>query len=361
MEKWHKMRVLVGLAGILAVLAAGLSCGSQGVKAEPWIGVRGNVLVNGQGDPIRLLGVNRSGLEYRCAEESGFFEGPGDAKSIAAIKSWHVNAVRVPLNESCWLELGGIVKEYGGQAYRAVVRGYVERLEEAGLYVILDLHWAAPGTNRAGGLIAMPDADHALDFWRSVATEFRDDHAIIFDLFNEPRPGVKWNCWENGCENEDAYFGRYPVVGMKAMVKAVRETGATQPLMLSGRDWGQNLRGWLSHVPADPAHALIAANHTYGGFSPCTRSCKLSIERVSAKYPVVTAELGQIDCRHDYVDAYMRWADRAAISYLAWAWNAGSGWGCTEGPSLIDNYNGHPTAYGIGVRNHLRQLQRADG
>lgn len=354
------MRTRLGLTATLLLLAmlALLPCAGE-AAAKPWIGVRGNLLIDGQGRPVRLLGLNRSGTEYRCAEENGFFAGPSDAASIEVMKSWHINAVRVPLNESCWLGLGGIPAEFSGGAYRAAVRGYVDRLEAAGLYVILDLHWAAPGSNRAGGLIAMPDADHALDFWRSVATEYREDHSVIFDLFNEPRPGVTWDCWEYGCENEDEFFGRYPVVGMDAMVRAVRETGASQPLILSGLAWAQNMRGWLAHVPTDPDRALIAANHTYGGYTPCLRRCKRTIERIQRKYPVITAELGQGQCGHQYIDSYMRWADRQHISYLGWAWNAGPGWACTEGPSLISDYSGTPTEYGIGFREHLLALWRA--
>ncbi|HVO54267.1 MAG TPA: glycoside hydrolase family 5 protein [Solirubrobacterales bacterium] len=357
------MRKLGPLAAAVLISLLALSGWVEQAEAKPWIGVRGNQLIDGAGKPVRLLGVNRSGTEYRCSEEDGFFEGPSDTASIEAMKSWHINSVRVPLNESCWLGLGGIPAQLSGSAYRAAVRGFVERLEAAGLYVILDLHWAAPGHNRAGGLIAMPDADHALDFWRSVANEYREDRSVIFDLFNEPRPGITWECWEDGCENEDEFFGRYPVVGMKAMVEAVRSTGAEQPLVLSGLAWAQNLRGWLAHVPSDPDHALVAANHTYGaganGITPCLHRCKRVIERIHRTYPVITTEFGQMNCRDGYSVRYMRWADRQHISYLAWAWNTGPGWSCTEGPSLISDYSGTPTEYGIGFREHLAALWRA--
>jgi endoglucanase len=344
---------------VVAVLAvAGPAMTPNVSSAQLWIGVRGNQLVNGKGHDVRLLGVNRSGTEYKCAEEDGFFEGPSDMASVEAMKSWHINAVRVPLNESCWLGLGGIDPEFSGSAYRRAIAGYVGELQSVGLYVILDLHWAAPGANRAGGIIAMPDADHALDFWRSVASEFRDNRGVIFDLYNEPRPGIGWECWEYGCENEDEYFGRYRVVGMQQMVEAVRSTGAEQPIILSGIRWAQDLRGWLAHVPYDPDHALVAANHTYLDYTDCLARCKKAIVNVHRRYPVVTAEFGQLDCRSNYIDSYMRWADKQGISYLAWAWDTGPGWSCTEGPSLISGYSGSPTEFGLGFREHLRELWR---
>jgi aryl-phospho-beta-D-glucosidase BglC (GH1 family) len=39
--------------------------------------------------------------------------------------------------------------------------------------IILDLHWTAPGTQPATGQMPMPDMDHSLDFWTSVASTFK--------------------------------------------------------------------------------------------------------------------------------------------------------------------------------------------
>src|SRR5205814_3492846 len=62
-------------------------------------------------------------------------------------------------------------------------------LHDAGLYAIVDLHWSAQGTLPADGRTGqgrqMADRDHAPAFWRSVASVFRSDPAVVFDLFNE--------------------------------------------------------------------------------------------------------------------------------------------------------------------------------
>ena len=76
------------------------------------------------------------------------------------------------------------------------------------------------------------------------------------------------------------------------------------------------------------------------------------VRRLAAAMPVVTAELGQRSCAHDFVDRYMRWADGAGVSHLAWARNA---WDCAGGPALIRG-DGSPTAYGAGVKAHLAAL-----
>src|ERR1700748_3416836 len=94
------------------------------------------------------------------------FDGPHDQASIDAMKSWNLNAVRVPLNEDCWLGINGV----NVPTYRDDIRAWVSLLEQNEMYVILDLHWAAPGTQKANGLLGMADADHAPTFWAQVAT-----------------------------------------------------------------------------------------------------------------------------------------------------------------------------------------------
>jgi len=84
--------------------------------------------------------VNRSGTEYACAQGWGFFDGPSDSASIAAIAAWKANAVRVPLNETCWLAINGVKPAYAGANYARAIGDFVDRLNRAGLVVILELH-----------------------------------------------------------------------------------------------------------------------------------------------------------------------------------------------------------------------------
>ena len=317
----------------------------------------GNHFVDGRGVPVRLLGVNRSGTEYECMDGKGFSDGPDDAASIGVMASWHINTVRIPLNEDCWLGLNGAPAAFSGSNYRNAIVAYIGRLHAAGLYVIVDLHWSAQGTLPADGRTGqgrkMADRDHAPAFWRSVATTFRTDPAVVFDLFNEPHD-ISWDCWQNGCTTTDA-TGTWQVAGYQSLVDAVRATGAPNPVLVAGNRWAGDLRGW-PHGVQDPIHQLAASWHVYSPGPRLDSLRDLVVRPVAATYPVVAAEFGEKDCAPSWVHDFMGWADDAGISYLAWTWNT---WPDCGNPVLITAYDGTPTAYGIGVRDHLAALWQA--
>jgi len=330
---------------------------------DPTLHVEGNHLVY-HGVTTRLLGVDHSGSEYACIQNGGYgiFEGPDPDTLAAAMLTWgHVNAVRLPLNEDCWLGINGVNPMYGGQAYRSAIVDYVNKLHAHGLFVVVDLHWNAPGTSPSTAQQPMADADHAVDFWKSVATTFAGDGLTVFDLYNEPYVDTMnaqttdaWACWLSGCtitQSAGGVQGTWKSAGMQDLVDAVRSTGARNVLMLGGLAYADDLSGWLAHVPNDPLKQLAASFHLYN-FNSCTNtSCWSSvIAPIAQQHPVVTGELGENDCGHGFIDGYMPWADTNGVSYLAWTWNT---WDCSSGPALITDYGGTPTGFGQGLKAHL--------
>jgi endoglucanase len=307
-----------------------------------------NRLFDSQGQALRLLGFNRSGGEYACVAGIGFFAGPTDRRAIAAMASWHINAVRVPLNEQCWLGINGTHPRYSGARYRRAVGRYVARLHRAGMYTVLDLHWNAPGRLPASGQQPMADLDHAPAFWASVARHFKRDRAVMFDLYNEPRD-ISWPCWRDGCVLAQGWRA----AGMQTLLDAVRATGARQPVIASGLGSGNDLSQWMQYRPRDPAHQLVAGFHAYDQLHCATRSCwDAQLGAVVRSVPVVTTELGERDCSHAFSDQFMNWADSRGVSYLGWSWNPS---GC-KSPALIASWNGTPSPYGRGLRSHLLRL-----
>ncbi len=322
----------------------------------------GNHLVNAQGQAIRLLGVDRSGTEYACEQGWGIFDGPSDAASIAAMARWHVNAARILLNKGCWLDdytsandpyAVGNPEPFEGVAYQSAIGAYVTLLHSYGMAAILTL----TSLDAPGGLIVAPMADsqHSATFWASVASYFKSDPGVLFDLYNEPN-AIGWPCWQSGCTVSTSY-GTYQTVGMAALVAAVRGTGATQAIMLGGLDHSDDESSWLAYRPVDPDDRLIVSFHTYTAACNTVSCWDSTIVPLATTTPVVTGEFGEYDCGTPYSKAYMKFADGQGISYLGWAWDAISprSWACTA-PSLITNYKGTPSKEGAALHSHLATL-----
>lgn len=346
------------------VLAAAAAAVLSAARAHPaaalnGLHVSGAQLVNG-GGPVRLLGVDRSGTEYACIQGWGIFDGPSDAASVQAIAGWHANAVRVPLNEDCWLSLNGAAAAYSGTNYQNAIVSYVNLLNTNGLYAILDLHWSAPGTNRATAQAAMPDQDHSPAFWSSVASTFKSNPNVLFDLFNEPFPdrdgaANPWSCWLNGCQLTDSSFGTWQAAGMQALVNAVRQTGATNVIMAGGLAYANDLSQWSSYRPTDSTGNLAASWHSYPNNACNTQSCwDAQIAPLAAQVPVVTGEVGDSVCSAaNYVPLLLPYLDSHGISYVGWTWDT---WNqCSN--VLITSYTGTPTAnFGQYFHDHLAGL-----
>jgi endoglucanase len=299
--------------------------------------------------------VNRSGGEFSCIQGKGIWDGPMDQASVTAMRSWNVRAVRVPLNEECWLGTGSVpAGGLGGAAYQQAVKDYVNLLIANGINPILEVHWTW-GTytlfssgcpdEKAVCQKPMPDARYAPAFWASVANTFKGNDAVLFDLFNEPYPdwatltldkAGAWRCWREG----GSCFGiGYQVAGFQTLVDRVRATGATNVIMLGGLTYANDLSQWLKY------------RHVYN-FNGCnSTSCyERELAPVAAAVPLTITEIGENDCGHTFIDTLMSWADAHGVGYLGWTWNT---WDCAKGPALITDYAGTPTTFGAGLRSRL--------
>lgn len=315
----------------------------------------GNTIEDADGKRITLRGVNRSGTEYKCAEGGGIFDGPSDEASVRAIASWNVNAVRIPLNESCWLGINKAPSRFSGSVYKQAILDYVALLHKYALIPILELHWATPGTMLAGMQLPMPNVDHSAELWTDVATTFKDDDGVVFEPFNEPFPdgnrdsASAWQCWRDGCrmtaprDAQGMVRDDYDAIGMQGLVDAIRATGSEHLILLGGVQFSNNLSQWLTHQPQDPlpVQNLAAAWHVYN-FNGCrARACwDAAPAGVAAEVPLVATEIGEDDCGDTFIDPLMQFLDEKGAGYLAWTWNAyGACVPKGQAYSLISDFN----------------------
>jgi hypothetical protein len=326
-----------------------------------------------------------------CVQNAGIFDGPSDAASVAAMASWGVNAVRVPLNEDCWLGINGAPAAYSGAAYQTAIENYVALLHQYGMYAILELHWTAPGTNLATFQENLPDYTNSVPLWASVAAAFKGDPATIFDVFNEPNnigmvscaagaPAAcqtyindastgahgglgtaNWWCWMQGTgcitnDNASGFGGDWEVASAQNLIDAIRGARANNVIMVGAEQFANDPSQWLAYAPTDPAGQLAMSFHVYNFNAVCvTVSCWNSeLLPITAKYPIITGEIGESDGTANFIDTYMTWADSHGVSYLAWTWDT---WGCGDAAVLISSYTGTACpGFGAGYQAHLASL-----
>jgi endoglucanase len=298
---------------------------------NPGYHVVGNQVLDKTGTAHYFHGVDRSTLE---ATLQGQNISAGDFRLMAG---WHANTVRIALGQDLWLFGDSAV------AYRNNVLRAVEWAKQAGLDVILDLHWSDQGKPGGGSPGQQKMADtNSIEFWKSVADFYKDDGRVLFELYNEPHD-ISWDVWLNGGD-----AGGFTAVGMQQLYDTVRATGAMNIVIAGGLDWAFDLSGVASH--RIQGQNIMYATHPYdrNNWKPVS-SFDARWGFLTATDPVIVSEFGSYDCSTDYTSQLIDYSDRVGAHWTAWAWIVG---GCAY-PSLITDWAGTPSAPGQIVKDAL--------
>lgn len=361
--------------------------------------VSGNRIKNDLNQTVLLRGVNWGGPIYFCKGNAGIFAGPTpDQAWVDALKTWGINAVRICLNEHCWLGIASGTHFATGAQYRTAVNNVITLLLANDIYPIVDIHWNAPGT-AITDFQTYPDLDHAPAFWgtdaNSMANTWKSNTAVIFDLFNEPGYDqglagnvdtvAAWTCWRDGstagnhASSSCSTFTSFPVAGMQTLVNAIRAAGAHNVCLLAGVRYANTLKqgtnpGWTAYKPTDADNNLAASVHTYNFNWHLNRSeWDSQYGVVAASYPVVALETGcnvtsavpagygtaapDTTDNAAWWEDFLTWCDENLIGYMGWQWftltDSGVQW-----EALITNYttgaaNGLPNSAGATYKSHL--------
>jgi hypothetical protein len=194
MRTQQHLRRVAAVAGlVVAGSVATAPAGALGTAPAPTrapamalpLSVQGNRVVDANGTTVVLRGVQRDGTEG----------GPGTSTRAVTTDelgkigygqagSWRARVVRVPLGSAQWT---GACPNLSSDAagYRSRIDAEVQTLTGQGIVSLLDLHTSTANCTSIARH-AMPDAPISQSFWTDVASRYRSNPLVAFELYNEP-------------------------------------------------------------------------------------------------------------------------------------------------------------------------------
>jgi hypothetical protein len=188
----------------------------------------------------------------------------------------------------------------------------------------------------------------SLDFWRDVATRFRNRPLVAFDLYNEPYD-IAPSVWRDGGRVNQGLLAQWDAVGMQQLYDAVRCVGANNLVLVSGLDYAYDLES-VRTVPLD-GFGIVRATHVYcrGCNGRLPSDLDATVLPTAAAEPVVISEFGT-DANDGFNAQLISWAESHGLGWLAWSWTAGP----DADYALFTSWDTHePTASGAPVRSAL--------
>lgn len=355
------IHVRAELVYLLLIVMLALTGGSARAQREPasrplQLKVVGTQIVNSRNEPVWLRGVNAASMEWTSDGEGHILD-----TVKTAIQDWHVNIIRLPMAQDRWFGKAPEQKDEG-KDYRALIKQVVDYCASHGCYILLDLHWSDAGEwGQQIGQHAMPDKNSVV-FWKECARAYRNNPAVLFDLYNEPHD-VSWDVWLNGGtvtehDRQRNYTKTYDAVGMQTLLDTVRGTGAKNVVVAGGLDWAYDMSGFLTGKPlSDPkGNGVIYANHDYPFKGDTFDQWLAKMEKATASIPVIVSEFGagggprrrQGQSGDQWILQVLQALQEHHWNWIAWDLHP------SAGPTLISDWNYTPTPhFGIYVKEAL--------
>jgi hypothetical protein len=202
--------------------------------------------------------------------------------------------------------------------------------------------------------------------WALIAARYRDQPAVLFDLFNEPHNPMfddvepLLGVWPDG------RLERLPSrkVGMDEwqpwalrLVRLVRDVHPRALLFVSGVAWAFDLRGFpLRDRNGSPVEGLVYSTHVYPwsrthpfGRSRSPRAWTHAFGHLASQVPLFVGEWGGESRDVAWGRGLLRYLDDRSIGWTAWSW--------ADWPPLIADCRRcdyTPTMFGAIVREALR-------
>ena len=310
----------------------------QTTVAFKWLRTEGNRIVDEDGKRVLLHGLNRSGMEY---DRHGNNMSESEYKYI--YDEWQVKVIRLPFNQEWVLT---------NEDYKAQLDTVVNWIKKNGAYIILDLQWQ----NTTVKIPSIPDTN-AVDMWKILATRYKDDPAILYDIHNEAHD-ISFAEWQNRAIE---------------IIEGIRSVHPRSLILVSGLDWASDLSAWADN----PLHYdnVVYSVHVYpwmGGIN----SWVLHLARFVGMHQYVYSWLGGSDSWDQHFGNYteqipifvgefgggsgdLKWG-RELIAYLNQKQLGWTAWSWVDKPYLTQSDHRTPTEFGSLVQESLIRLSSVE-
>jgi hypothetical protein len=325
----------------------------------PRLSTRGNrIIETGSDDAVLLRGVNRSGLEYSEPGTMGFLASAGisltEIREI--VQNWGSKIIRLPFNQDWALHGRG---DHTAGEYLQALDQVIDWAAALGAYTLLDLQWLDADTvygrlndpaKSANHVAPLPNA-LTVDLWATLAERYREETAVLFDLFNEPHDPLSDDLLplflvdESGAALEsDADFVSeeewLPWAGK--LVSLIRQIHPESLIFVGGLDWAFD----LSRIRLD-APNIVYSTHVYPNRAP--RQWPAAFGDSAVSVPVFVGEWGGSDEDLDWGRRFAAFLRSTPVAgWTAWSWQ--------DRPFLLQSPRPPylPTAFGSLVASELR-------
>lgn len=357
---------------------------------QPVIGplaTSGGRIINGDGRPLRLSGVNWGGAYQDHWVPSGLRERPR-GEIIGWIAAQGFNSVRFPFAEGTFVTNAGQLKtapadssrlaanpDLAGATPWEIYGQLVDDMTAAGLYVVLNRHLAFAGwccsEDDVNGFWYNDNwpSSTFTNTWLMLAGRFAANPMVGFDLTNEPRKAViggavRTPAWGTG--NSGAYPADFRVL-YQATIDRIRAVtpGLEHLAFCEGLSFAGDLTGWRAHPVG--RRNVVASAHDYPWFhrhadqSPQTQAeynaqndAKFGYLPEQGLAPLWIGECGSntdaatADFSHGWFPNFLAWM--RAHPEVGWCWwtvNATEQQGTEPGTNIVKVKDGGREGFGL--------------
>ena len=303
--------------------------------------------------PVLLRGVNRSGLEYAEPGVGGFLAAAHitQAEIREIVQGWRANVIRLPFNQDRCLN-----GSQSAEAYLASLDQVIDWAAALGAYTILDLQWLDaetvygttqnPVQGQTPNHVPPGPDENSIELWRTLATRYQNEPAVIFDLLNEPHdvlpddPHPLKLIDSSGkvmLSDETRFTAQQWSRWASLLTASIREIKPDGIIMVGGVDWAFDLSAVQVEAPN-----IVYSTHIYSNRRK--KNWKKALGRYR-EVPIFVGEWGGADQDLEFGRELASIMRERGFGWTAWSWS--------DFPLLVSAPGCTPTAFGSLVRDEL--------